>query len=71
MDDKKAIEESVIDQIQKVVERARKDLELVECPEHGKALKKLDFIREQGRFKIETCCDQGEKIVNEAIGKLV
>ena len=70
MDDKKAIEEGVIDQVEKVVKRAKEELEKVQCPEHGQALKSLDFDREQGRFKIDTCCEKGEKLVNEAIEQL-
>lgn len=70
MDDQKKIEEGVIDKVQEVVDKAREELKQVECPEHGLALKKLDFNRDQGRFKIETCCDEGEKLVNAAINNL-
>ncbi len=68
--DEGQIKEAVIDKVQQIYEQAKKDLENVQCPEHGKALKALDFDRANGRFKIETCCDQGEKLVNEAITKL-
>ncbi len=64
------VKEAVIDHVQKVYELAKVELEKVQCPQHGQALKKLDFDRTNGRFKIETCCAQGESIVNEAITKL-
>lgn len=70
MDEQKKIEEGIIDKIQEVVEKAKEQLLLVQCPQHGQALKKLDFNREQGRFKIETCCDEGERLVNSAIANL-
>ena len=64
------IKEAVIDHVQKIVEKAREQLLEVQCPQHGQALKRLDFDRANGRFKIETCCDEGEKLVNEGIAKL-
>lgn len=70
MNDQKKIEEGVIDKVQEVVDKAREQLNQVQCPEHGQALKKLDFMRDQGRFKIETCCEEGEKLVNKAIQDL-
>lgn len=70
MNDEKKIEEGVIDKVQEVVERAKKELSHVQCPQHGQALERLDFDREKGRFKIETCCDEGEKLVNTAIQEL-
>lgn len=70
MDDQKKIEEGVIDKVQEVVDKAREQLKQVQCPEHGQALEKLDFNREEGRFKIETCCKEGEKLVNTAINNL-
>lgn len=70
MDDQKEIKEGIIDKVQEVVEKAKEQLKNVQCPEHGQALKRLDFNREEGRFKIETCCDDGEKLVNSAIQNL-
>lgn len=64
------VKEAVIDHVQQIYEQAKVELEKVQCPEHGQALKKLDFDRANGRFAIETCCDQGEKLVNEAITRL-
>ncbi len=74
MDDKKPeegqIKDAVIDHLQEVVNQAKEKLELINCPEHGKALKTLDLIRDEGRFDIKCCCDAGEKLVEEAITKL-
>ena len=64
------VKEAVIDHVQQIYEQAKKELEKVQCPQHGQALKKLDFDRANGRFGIETCCEEGEKLVNEAIAKL-
>lgn len=64
------IEEAVIDHVQRIYEQAKAELSKVKCEEHGQALLKLDFDRANGRFKIETCCDKGETLVNEAITKL-
>ena len=61
------VKEAVIDKVQEMYEQAKKELEKAQCPEHGKALKELSFDRSNGRFKIETCCDNGEKPVNDAI----
>jgi ssDNA-binding Zn-finger/Zn-ribbon topoisomerase 1 len=70
MNDQKKIEDGVIDKLEEVVDKARKELMTVQCPEHGQALKKLDFKRDEGRFQIETCCENGEKLVNAEIQKL-
>ena len=70
MNDKKNIEDGVIDKLEEVVDKAKKELMTIQCPEHGQALKKLDFKRDEGRFKIETCCEEGEKLVNKAIQNL-
>lgn len=74
MDEKKPeegqIKEAVIDHLQEVVDQARAKLELIQCPEHGQALKKLEMVRAEGRFDIKCCCDIGEKLVEEAIGSL-
>ncbi|WP_127716843.1 hypothetical protein [Halobacteriovorax sp. HLS] len=64
------IKEAVIDKVQEMFELAKKELQKVECPEHGKALNSLEFDRANGRFKIDTCCPVGENLVNEAIIKL-
>lgn len=64
------IKEAVIDKVQEMFELAKKELQKVSCPEHGKALKSLEFDRTNGRFKIDTCCSVGENLVNEAIIKL-
>ena len=64
------IQDAVIDQVQSVFERAKEELEKIQCPNHGPALKKLEFDRSSGRFKIETCCDDGEKLINDAIATL-
>jgi hypothetical protein len=69
-DEANQIQDAVIDHVQKIYEQAKVELEKVQCPVHGTALKKLDFDRSCGRFNIETCCDQGENLVNEAITKL-
>jgi|GEM_PF-3272546 len=70
MSESEDIKKSVIDQVEEVVARAKEQLEKVECPDHGQALQKLEFDRAAGRFAIETCCDEGEKIVNEAMAQL-
>jgi len=64
------VKEAVIDKVQEMFEQAKSELEKINCPTHGKALKKLEFNRSIGRFDIETCCDQGDKLVQEAIAKL-
>lgn len=64
------IKEGVIDKIQEIFEMSKKELEKVQCPEHGQALKDLQFDRANGRFKIDTCCDAGEALVQAAINKL-
>lgn len=64
------VKEAVIDHVQKIYEQSKLELEKVQCPQHGQALKKLDFDRANGRFAIETCCEEGEKLVNEAIKHL-
>lgn len=69
--DEAKIKDAIVDHIQEIVDKSRLELQKVQCPEHGQALKKLDFDRAQGRFKIETCCQQGEELVNEAIQNLV
>ncbi len=68
--EEKDIKDAVIDHVEKIYQQAKKDLEKVQCPEHGQALKKLDFDRTNGRFAIETCCAVGERLVNEAIARL-
>jgi hypothetical protein len=68
--DQEDIKEAVIDHIELIVSKAKEKLLTVQCPEHGQALKKLDFDRDHGRFKIETCCDEGEKLVNQGIQNL-
>ncbi len=65
-----ALKEGIVDMIQMVYEKSKEELSKVECPEHGQALKTLDFDRASGRFKIDTCCDVGERLVHEAIEKL-
>jgi len=67
---KSDIKEGIIDKIQEIFESSKIKLELVTCPHHGKALKDLQFDRVNGRFKFETCCDQGNKLVQSAIEKL-
>ncbi|MBT3583654.1 MAG: hypothetical protein HN509_02000 [Halobacteriovoraceae bacterium] len=64
------VKEAVVDKIQEIFEKAKVDLAKIECPEHGSALLKFEFDRGAGRFKIETCCDGGEKLVNDAIALL-
>lgn len=64
------IKDAVIDKVQLIVDESRKKLETINCSEHGQALKKLDFDRTSGRFKIESCCDIGDKLLTEAIEKL-
>lgn len=70
MSEQEDIKKSVIDQVEQVVARAKEQLLNVECPDHGQALQKLEFDRTAGRFAIETCCDEGEKMVNEALAHL-
>tara|TARA_Y100000590_G_scaffold263893_1_gene296309 strand:+ start:159216 stop:159440 length:225 start_codon:yes stop_codon:yes gene_type:complete len=74
MNDKKPeegqIKDAVIDHLQEVVNQAKAKLELINCPEHGKALQNLELIRDAGRFDIKCCCDAGEKLVEEAIANL-
>ncbi len=65
------IKSAVIAQVEQVIERSKKQLEAIQCPEHGQALKKLEFNNETVRFNIETCCAQGELLVEEAIAKLI
>ncbi len=69
-DESEAIEGAVIDKVQEIVERSKRELEKIQCPEHGQALKKLDFDRANGRFVIETCCATGETLVNSGIATL-
>ncbi len=69
-DQEDALKEGIVDMIQLVFERSKEELLKVECPEHGKALKTLDFDRDSGRFKIDTCCEQGEALVQKAIENL-
>jgi hypothetical protein len=64
------VKEAVIDKVQEMFEKAKSELEKVLCPTHGVALKKLEFNRNEGRFNIETCCDEGDKLVQEAIAKI-
>lgn len=64
------IKEGVIDKIQEIVEMSKKELEKVQCPEHGQALKDLQFDRANGRFKFNTCCKNGEALVEFAIKRL-
>ena len=64
------IREGVIDKIQEIFEASKVKLQEVQCPVHGTALKDLQFDRANGRFKFDTCCDEGYKLVEEAIAKL-
>lgn len=64
------IKEGVIDKIQEIFDMSKKELEKVQCPEHGQALKDLQFDRTNGRFKFDTCCPEGESLVEAAIQKL-
>jgi hypothetical protein len=70
MSDDKMIENAVVDHVQKIVDHAKSELEKIECPKHGQALQKLEFDKANGRFKIETCCSDGEGLVNQGIEKL-
>ena len=69
-DESDQIREGVIDKVEEMFKMAKAELEKVQCPIHGQALKKLEFNRSIGRFDIETCCDEGEKLVQEAIANL-
>lgn len=64
------IKEGVIDKIQEIFESSKLELKKVVCPEHGVALKDLEFDRANGRFKFDTCCPKGNKLVEVAIAKL-
>lgn len=64
------IKEGVVDKIQEIFEQSKKELQKVECPEHGQALKNFEFDRANGRFKFDTCCKDGEALVEAAIAKL-
>ena len=64
------IEEGVIDKIQEIFEQSKIKLQKVQCPVHGQALKDLQFDRANGRFKFDTCCEQGEALVEAAIAQL-
>lgn len=68
--DKNDIKEGVIDKIQEIFEASKIKLKEVQCPVHGIALKDLQFDRANGRFKFDTCCETGNKLVEEAIGNL-
>ena len=68
--DESEIKEAVIDQLQQVIDSARETLKTIQCKEHGTALIKLDFLRSEGRFKIDCCCSKGEALVEEGIKNL-
>ena len=70
-DHNEMVQQAVIDQIEKVVERSKSQLEKIDCPKHGQALKKLEFNKKTARFNIDTCCPEGEKLVEEAISKII
>lgn len=70
MNDETDIKEAVIDQLEEVVNKAREELSVIKCSDHGTALLKLDMIRAEGRFDIKCCCDKGEALVEAAIAKL-
>lgn len=69
-DEENQIKEGVIDKVEEMFKMAKVELEKVQCPDHGQALKKLDFNRDIGRFDIECCCDGGEKLVEAAIATI-
>lgn len=69
-DHMKDIKEGVVDKIQEIFEQSKVELEKVQCPEHGKALLNLEFDRANGRFKFDTCCPVGEKLVQAGIERL-
>ncbi|MCO4793178.1 MAG: hypothetical protein KC493_05685 [Bacteriovoracaceae bacterium] len=64
------IKEGMVDKIQEIFDKSKLEMEKIQCPEHGQALKNFEFDRTNGRFKIDTCCPDGEKLVQEAINKL-
>ena len=64
------LREGIVDMIQLVYEQSKEKLQEIECPHCGPALKTLDFDRSNGRFKIDTCCPVGDKLVHEAIEQL-
>ncbi len=64
------IKEGVIDKIQEIFESSKIELKKVVCPDHGVALNDLEFDRANGRFKFDTCCPEGNKLVEAAIAKL-
>lgn len=64
------IKDAVIDHLQEVINNARESLKSIKCETHGIALKKLDFLRSEGRFKIDCCCPEGEKLVEVGIKNL-
>lgn len=71
MDDyDKDIKKGVVDKIQEIFEKSKIELKKIKCPIHGQALINVDFNREVGRFKFDTCCQEGETLVQGAIDKL-
>ena len=68
--EEEGIKEGVIDKIQEIFESSKAELQKVNCPEHGVALKDLEFDRANGRFKFDTCCPEGNKLVEAAIANL-
>jgi ssDNA-binding Zn-finger/Zn-ribbon topoisomerase 1 len=64
------IKEGVVDKIQEIFEKSKVQLQKVQCPEHGQALKELEFDRGNGRFKFDTCCVEGNKLVEAMIANL-
>jgi hypothetical protein len=64
------IKKGVVDKIQEIFEESKKELSKVQCPTHGQALLDLQFDRSCGRFKFETCCPEGEALIEAAIQKL-
>jgi hypothetical protein len=64
------IKEGVVDKIQQIFEESKAKLSEVQCPTHGQALKNFEFDRANGRFKFDTCCEEGEALVQKAIEAL-
>lgn len=61
------IKNGVVNKIQEIFEQSKIELVKVQCGLHGQALKSLDFDRVKGRFNFETCCPEGEILVQKAI----
>ncbi|MGB0454736.1 MAG: hypothetical protein ACPGJV_13590 [Bacteriovoracaceae bacterium] len=64
------IKEGLIDKVQEIFEMSKRELQKVQCEEHGQALLDMKFDRTNGRFQFDTCCEKGEELIQIAINNL-